>query len=53
MVHDKILSYMLYIYISRLGEKTIAHGVLAHIYLEVKFKFKNISVNNFFDPRPF
>jgi hypothetical protein len=34
-------------------EKKIARGILAHIYLEVKFKVKNISVNNFFDPRPF
>ena len=30
-----------------------APGIMAHIYLEVKINFKNISLNNFFDPRPF
>jgi hypothetical protein len=37
-----------------LGErKNFAHASLALIYLEVKFNFKNILLNNFFDPRPF
>ena len=28
-------------------------GILSHIFLVVKFNFKNISLNIFFDPRPF
>jgi hypothetical protein len=36
-----------------LEKMKICPGMLANIYLVVKFNFKNILQNNFFDPRPF